>query len=154
MTARKAIVPDDTAAARKRRWVNRFHRYVANPAMRRTAGFIPGHAVLETTGRSSGLARRTPVGGRLIDGSFWLVSNHGRHSHYVCNIDSDPRVRIQLNGRWHTATAHLLDADDAEARLRKLPAHTSVLVRALGTDLLTVRIDVDGIAAGRDRTAT
>lgn len=128
---------------RKRRRANLFHRCLANPAMRRLAGHIPGQAIVETTGRRSGLPRRTPVGGRLVDGSFWLVSNHGRHAQYVRNIMADPRVRVQSRGRWRTGTARLLPEDDPRRRLGKLPAHNSAMVRMLGTELLTVRIDFD-----------
>jgi deazaflavin-dependent oxidoreductase (nitroreductase family) len=138
---------DTPDRARRRRWISRFHRYLANPVARRTARFLPGMALIETTGRISGLPRRTPVGGRLEGGSFWLVSDHGRHSQYVRNIEVDPRVRIQVRGRWHDATARLLDDDDAYKRLTLLPACNSAIVRRLGTDLLTLRIDLDTTSA-------
>ena len=129
---------------RKRRVVTFFHRYVANPVNRRIAGRLPGGmALLETTGRRSGLPRRTPIGGRLDGGSFWLVSDHGRRSHYVRNIEADPRVRLRLRGRWRTGTALLLDDDDPRRRLKWLPGFNSWLVRTLGTDLLSVRVDLD-----------
>jgi deazaflavin-dependent oxidoreductase (nitroreductase family) len=128
---------------RKRRAVTFFHRYVANPVMRPMAGRLPGHALLETTGRKSGRPRTTPVGGRLVDGSFWLVSDHGSHSQYVRNIEADPRVRVQIRGVWHEGTAHLLPDDAPLARLKKAPWHNSMLVRLFGTNLLTVRVDLD-----------
>ncbi|WP_344310256.1 nitroreductase/quinone reductase family protein [Fodinicola feengrottensis] len=127
----------------KRRRVTWFHRHLANPMSRAMAGWMPGQAVVETVGRVSGQPRRTPVGGRLADGSFWLVSNHGEHSQYVRNIVANPRVRVQIRGRWRAGTAHLLPHDDPKRRLRKLPAYNSAMVRMLGTDLLTVRVDLD-----------
>ncbi|MEG8182230.1 nitroreductase family deazaflavin-dependent oxidoreductase [Nocardia terpenica] len=111
--------------------------------MRRLAGHLPGQALLETVGRRSGLPRRTPVGGRLVDGAFWMVSNHGRASAYVRNIEANPAVRLQIRSRWYTGTACLLPGDDARARLRRLPRFNSWNVRMLGTDLLTVRIDLN-----------
>jgi deazaflavin-dependent oxidoreductase (nitroreductase family) len=120
-----------------------FHRYLANPMALRTARWIPGQAVLETTGRVSGRPRRTPVGGKVVDGSFWMVSGDGQRAQYVRNIAADPRVRVQIRGRWHTGVAHLLPDDDAEARLDALPAYNSRMVRLLGVDFLTVRIDLD-----------
>ncbi|MEV7071311.1 nitroreductase/quinone reductase family protein [Streptomyces sp. NPDC091972] len=111
-----------------------------NPVMRR----LPLQTVLETTGRSSGLPRRTPVGGRRIGGSFWLVSEFGERSQYVRNIKADARVRVRIRGRWHTGTAHLLPDDDTAVRLRSLPALNSVAVRAIGAGQLTVRVDLDG----------
>lgn len=109
-----------------------------NPVLRR----LPLQTVLETTGRVSGLPRQTPVGGRRVGDSFWLVSEFGDRSQYVRNIRANPRVRVRIGGRWHTGTAHLLPDDDPVARLRALPRLNSTAVRALGTDLLTVRVDL------------
>ena len=111
-----------------------------NPLLRR----LPFQTVIETTGRTSGLPRQTPVGGRRVGNVFWLVSEFGELSQYVRNIKADPRVRVRVGGRWHTGTAHLLPDDDAVARLRGLPRFNSTAVRALGTNLLTVRVDLDG----------
>ena len=111
-----------------------------NAVMRR----LPTHTLLETTGRTSGLPRRTPVGGRRVGDSFWLVSEFGERSQYVRNIKADPRVRVRLHGHWHTGTAHLMPDDDPVARLRSLPRMNSLAVRAVGAALLTVRVDLDG----------
>jgi deazaflavin-dependent oxidoreductase (nitroreductase family) len=110
-----------------------------NPIMCR----LPTQIVLETTGRTSGLPRRTPVGGRRVGDSFWLVSEFGERSQYVRNIKADPRVRVRLRGRWHTGTAHLLPDDDPVARLRSLPRMNSMAVRTIGAGLLTVRVELD-----------
>ncbi|MFJ9118091.1 nitroreductase/quinone reductase family protein [Streptomyces sp. NPDC102394] len=122
----------------KYRVVTAFQR-VLNRVTRR----LPTHTLLETTGRTSGLPRRTPVGGRRTGRSFWLVSEFGERSQYVRNIKADPRVRVRLRGRWHTGTAHLLPDDDPVARLRGLPRMNSAAVRAVGSGLLTVRVDLD-----------
>ncbi|MEU7042286.1 nitroreductase/quinone reductase family protein [Streptomyces varsoviensis] len=110
-----------------------------NPLLAR----LPSQVVLETTGRKSGLPRRTPVGGRRVGDAFWLVSEYGDKSNYVRNIQADPRVRVRLKGRWHTGTARLLPHDDPRARLKTLPRFNSAAVRAFGTNLLTIRIDLD-----------
>lgn len=111
---------------------------VANRVMRR----IPFQTLLETTGRNSGEPRRTPLGGRRIGDQFWFVSEFGEKSQYVRNIKADPEVRVRLKGRWHSGTAHLVPGDDARARLRSLPQFNSMGVRAFGTNLLTVRVDL------------
>ncbi|MFF8426450.1 nitroreductase/quinone reductase family protein [Streptomyces sp. NPDC016566] len=126
------------AAGLKHRIVTRFQRHVANPLNRR----IPAQTILETTGRVSGLPRPTPVGGRRVGDAFWIVSEFGFKSQYVRNIQADPKVRVRIGGRWHHGTAHLLPEDDAVARLRALPRFNSAAVRAFGTDLLTVRVDL------------
>ncbi|MGV9450256.1 nitroreductase/quinone reductase family protein [Streptomyces sp. NPDC003635] len=109
-----------------------------NAVMRR----LPNHTLLETTGRTSGLPRRTPVGGRRVGDSFWLVSEFGERSQYVRNILADPKVRVRIRGRWHEGTAHLLPDDDPVARLRTLPRLNSAAVRMIGAQLLTVRVDL------------
>ncbi|MCL8013945.1 nitroreductase/quinone reductase family protein [Streptomyces sp. AS02] len=115
-----------------------FQRHVGNPVLRR----LPLQTVLETTGRVSGRPRQTPVGGRRVGDSFWLVSEFGEKSQYVRNIKADPRVRVRLRGRWHDGTAQLLPDDDPVARLRGLPRLNSAGVRAFGTNLLTIRVDL------------
>ncbi|PRI14339.1 nitroreductase/quinone reductase family protein [Mycobacterium shigaense] len=132
---------DISAPDRKRRRVSFFHRHIANPITRR----LPTQVLLETTGRISGRPRRTPIGGRLDGTAFWLVSDHGGTSDYIQNIQANSRVRVRIRGRWRTGTAHPLPDDDALARLATLPRFNSSLVRALGTDLLTVRIDLDPV---------
>ena len=103
---------------------------------------LPTQTVLETTGRVSGQPRRTPLGGRRVGDTFWLVSEFGERSHYVRNIQADPRVRLRLHGVWHEGTAPLLPEDDARARLKTLPRLNSTAVQAFGTDLLTIRVDL------------
>ena len=122
----------------KFRAVTSFQRRIGNPLLRR----LPRQTLLETTGRVSGLPRRTPVGGRRVDRHFWLVSEYGAKSQYVRNIQADPRVRVRIGGRWHAGTARLLPDDDPRARLRTLPRFNSAAVRAVGTNLLTVRVDL------------
>lgn len=112
---------------------------LANPLTR----LLPMQPVVETTGRRSGQPRRTPVGGRLADNQFWVVSEFGESSQWVRNVKAEPRVRLRLNGKWRTGTAHLMSEDDPHARLRSLPQIARLGVRAMGTNLLTVRIDLD-----------
>jgi deazaflavin-dependent oxidoreductase (nitroreductase family) len=122
----------------KFRAVTALQRTIVNPLMRRT----PSQILLETTGRVSGQPRQTPIGGARIGEQFWLVSEHGRKSQYVLNILADPRVRLRLGGKWYAGTAAVLDDDDPQARLATLPKANSAAVRMVGTDLLTVRIDL------------
>ena len=110
---------------------------------------IPGYAVLETIGRKSGLPRRNPVGDGLDGDTFWIVSEHGRRAAYVRNLEANPRVRVRVRGKWRSGTATTLPDDDPRERqrilgeLRRGTKLNSAAVRALGTDLLTVRIDLD-----------
>ena len=114
----------------------------------------PGYALLETIGRKSGKPRRTPVGNGRVGEQFWIVAEHGMKAGYVRNIAHNPRVRLKLReglrARWYTGTAHVLPDDDVRERQRwlagRLPssAVNAAAVRVFGTELLTVRIDLDG----------
>jgi deazaflavin-dependent oxidoreductase (nitroreductase family) len=122
----------------KRRIVHRVQRLVINPLGRRSP-----MTMLETVGRKSGQPRRTAVGGKLIGTQFWMVSEHGDHSDYVHNIKADPAVRLRVGGQWRNGVARLLPDDDARQRLRSLPRLNSAGVIAMGTELLTIRVDLD-----------
>ncbi|MGO9384635.1 MAG: nitroreductase family deazaflavin-dependent oxidoreductase [Mycobacterium sp.] len=122
----------------KRQVVQGVQRSVVNPVGRR----LPV-TMLETTGRKSGQPRHTAVGGRVIDNQFWMVSEHGEHSDFVRNIKANPAVRVRIGGEWRNGTAHLLPDDDPVQRLGNLPRLNSAVVRLAGTDLLTIRVDLD-----------
>jgi deazaflavin-dependent oxidoreductase (nitroreductase family) len=103
----------------------------------------PVWALLETTGRRSGLPRQTPVGNGLIDGVFWLVAAHGRQADYVRNLERTPAVRVKIGRRWYDGVATVLDDDDTEARSRSLPHQVDAAIgRMMATQPLTVRIDL------------
>lgn len=137
----------------KRRISTTLATRVVNPPARWAVrhGLAPrSYAILETTGRRSGLPRRTPVG-HVVDGdTVWIVAEHGPRAAYVHNIRANPRVRIKLRDGWRDGTARALDEDDPRARLRRMGLRLNALVvRLMGTDLLTVRIDLDSLEAGR-----
>lgn len=132
---------------RKRKLVTALQVRLFNPPVRALAarGLLPGIAVLETTGRKSGEPRRTPVsnGYEPATNTFWIVAEMGRKASYVRNIAADPRVRVRVRGRWREGTAHVLDGDDPRARLRSISRLNASGVRAMGTALLVVRVDLD-----------
>jgi deazaflavin-dependent oxidoreductase (nitroreductase family) len=129
----------------KRRVSKALANHVISPLVKRLVrhGVIGGWAILETTGRKTGLPRETPVGNGLRGDTFWIVAEHGRRASYVRNIEANPRVRLCIRGRWRGGTAHLMPDDDPRARQRTLPRLNSLVVRTMGTDLLTVRVDLD-----------
>jgi hypothetical protein len=84
------------------------------------------------------------VGDGLRGEVFWLVADHGLSSSFVKNIRHDPRVRVRTHGRWREGVASLLPDDDPIARQRSLGLGANgLVVRLLGTTLLTVRIALD-----------
>ena len=104
----------------------------------------PSVVILETTGRRSGQPRRVPVT-RLLEGdTLWIVTEHGRRAGYVRNIEADPNVRVRVDRRWRPGRATILADDDWRERQRRMPNKlNSAMVRAMGTEHLTVRVDLD-----------
>ena len=137
----------------KRRLASGTAKYVFNPVVRglfRLGLPAPGTAILETTGRKSGQPRRNPVTNGLDDGVFWIVAEHGRRASYVRNIEANPQVRLLTGRRWCKGTARLVSDDDPRERLRYIASRrpiarlSTVTVGLLQTDLLTIRIELNG----------
>jgi hypothetical protein len=61
----------------------------------------------------------------------------------VRNIKSDNAVRVRIHGRWRTGRANLLPDDDAQARNAQFSWVNRTANSSLGTELLTIRIDLD-----------
>ncbi|WP_433567454.1 nitroreductase/quinone reductase family protein [Nocardia sp. CA-151230] len=142
--------------SRKRAVVAAFQRYLLNPVVRLLfrIGFVPfGYALVETVGRRTGRRYRTPVGNGSAGDVFWIIAEHGYRAGYVRNLMADPTVRVKLRQGWRfvwrTGRATVLpDEDPLErqrrlARWRPLRILNAIMVRALGADLLVIRIDLD-----------
>jgi deazaflavin-dependent oxidoreductase (nitroreductase family) len=140
----------------KHRIVHFVQKYIFNPPIKLlfALGVLPpGYALLETVGRKSGKTRRTPVGNGRVGRQFWIVAEHGKKAAYVQNIGANPRVRVKvregLRARWYNGTARVLADDDPRERQRWLAeqvrgsSSNAAAVRFFGTDLMTVRIDLD-----------
>jgi deazaflavin-dependent oxidoreductase (nitroreductase family) len=140
----------------KHRIVHTLQKYLLNPPIKLMLAVgvpLPGYAMLETKGRKTGKPRRTPVGYGRVGNQFWLVAEHGMQAGYVRNIEHDSHVRLKLRVglRYHryTGTAHLLSDDDPRERQRWLAAQVpssagnARAVRLFGTQLLSIRIDLD-----------
>jgi deazaflavin-dependent oxidoreductase (nitroreductase family) len=138
---------DSPLPAAKRRFTRTITNRLVNPLVRPLVerGLIdPGWALLETRGRTSGQPRVVPVGNGLREDVFWVITEHGRHAHYVKNIEADPRVRVKVGGRWRTGTASLQPDVDPYALMRELgrPVNDTLLL-AVGSEQLVVRVDLD-----------
>jgi len=136
------------AGGTRKRGVARFvTNRIVNPGVRRLleAGLpAGGTALLETVGRKTGQPRRTPVGNGLRGNAFWIVTEHGRHSAYVKNIEANPRVRVKVGRHWYGGTAHILEDDDPYERMRWLKRRANdTALRLVGTEHLVIRVDLD-----------
>ena len=125
---------------------------LVNPFVRRLLewGVLPPtQALLETRGRKSGLPRRVPVGNGLRGDVFWIVTEHGYGADYVKNIQRDPGVRVKVGRRWYEGEATILPDDDPEERLRMLGRPVNdALLRLVGTEKLTIRVDLEPPGTG------
>jgi deazaflavin-dependent oxidoreductase (nitroreductase family) len=121
---------------------NRLVNPVVRPLLQRGL-FGRTHALLETTGRKSGLQRRVPLGNGMRGDAFWIVTEHGYGADYVKNIQKDPRVRVKVGRRWREGTAEILPDDDPYERMRWLgrPVNDTAL-RLVGTQHITIRVDL------------
>ena len=128
-------------------------KYMFNPLVRGLFHLglpTPGTAILETIGRKSGRPRRNPVTNGLDGSVFWIVAEHGRRASYVRNIEANPRVRVRIGRGWRTGTARIVPDDDPRERLRYIASSRPIArlntatVRVMQTDLLTIRVDLNG----------
>jgi deazaflavin-dependent oxidoreductase (nitroreductase family) len=140
----------------KRRASTVFTAKLLNPVVRTAVRLrlpLPIVVILETRGRKSGRLRQIPVGKTLDGDTLWIVAEHGRKASYVRNIEAEPRVRVRVGRRWRRGVATVLYDDDWRDRQRQLPNKlNSALVRAVGTEHVTVRVDLDP-ASGAPRSA-
>jgi deazaflavin-dependent oxidoreductase (nitroreductase family) len=128
-------------------------KYLVNPIVRQGMrfGIVPASvALIETTGRRSGIPRQTPVLNGLDVDTFWLFAEHGNASDYVRNLQAAPRVRVRVGGTWRAGTAAVLPAHEAIAHRREIERRHGIMgwldvlmFRAAATDPLTIRIDLD-----------
>jgi deazaflavin-dependent oxidoreductase (nitroreductase family) len=128
---------------------------LVNPLVRAMARLgvpLPMVVILETRGRRSGRPRRVPVGKAIEGDTLWIVTEHGRKAAYVKNIQADPHVRVRIGTRWRSGVAQVLYDDDWRARQRRMPNKVnSAAVRLMGTEHLTIRIDLEGAPHQADR---
>jgi deazaflavin-dependent oxidoreductase (nitroreductase family) len=136
-----------SSSDRKRRIITAIQVKLLNPPIRWLAarGLAPTVSLLETTGRTSGLPRRTPVSKGLdkATNTFWIIAEHGRKAAYVRNIEAQPRVRLRIGRHWRGGTATVLAGDDPRSREHHLSRLNAFTVRTMGTELLTIRVDLD-----------
>jgi deazaflavin-dependent oxidoreductase (nitroreductase family) len=94
--------------------------------------FAPtGLIVLETTGRRSGKAYRTPVLAMLMDGHLIVRTFRGERSHWFRNLRANPEVAYWLGGRKIRARA-TVHAPGEECQIEGLPAAAALGIAAAG----------------------
>jgi deazaflavin-dependent oxidoreductase (nitroreductase family) len=76
--------------------------------------------LLTTTGRKSGLRRRTPLGYLIADGAAWVMAGYGSSTLWYRNLLADPAVDVLLPARPPFA-ADATDILDPIVRARIIP---------------------------------
>ena len=139
---------------RKVRVTHWLDRWIINPIIRAgvEVGLAPrAFALLETTGRKTGRRRVVPVGNGLLGPEFWIVAQDGYDCAYVWNLVANPNVRVKVpRQKWTTGVATVVEGVDGLAKRREIDGHNGVsgrfdgvIFRAVCTELVTVRIDLD-----------
>ncbi len=112
---------------------------LVNPGNQALVGVAPWWVVLETRRRRGGGSRRTPLARGPMDGdTAWLISVHGRHSHWVRDLEADPAVRIRLRGRWHAGRAEVRAYDPDT--VRRFSRYARMGPRLLGLEPVLVAV--------------
>ena len=83
-----------------------FGPFISNPY----SGYV---MVMTTTGRKSGLRRRTPVNFAMGDGEVYCLSGFGRTSDWYRNLLANPDAHVWLGGEGWRGRAEVM-ADAAE----------------------------------------
>jgi len=89
--------------------------------------------LLTTTGRKSGLRRRTPLGYLVADGSAWVMAGYGSSTLWYRNLLAHPAVDVLLPAR-PPFTADATDILDPVVRARIIPR----LVRSMALPGTTI----------------
>lgn len=115
---------------------------VINPPVRLLAGIAPWWVSLETTGRRSGRAIRTPLAKGPVDGHItWLIAVHGARTTWVRNIEADPSVRLKLSGRWRDGRASAMPYDPSV--VTRFNRYARMGPKTMGIDPCLVRVELD-----------
>jgi len=91
--------------------------------------------VLTTTGRKSGVRRRTPVNYAIVDDEVYCTAAFGPGADWYRNLRADPRVEVWLPDGWWEG-----EAEEVTDSARRLPLLREVLIasafagRAAGID--------------------
>ena len=116
-----------------------FNRRITNPLQRRWAGRIPGHAIIEHTGRRSRRTYRTPVLCVERTGGFAFLVGYGLGSDWVRNLlAADGGTVVHRGRRYRVKDVRLVPAP---AGRELLPRPLQLLTRlAREGNVLTVTI--------------
>ncbi len=106
---------------------------VVNPVPRLLARRMKHMAVIEHTGRKSGMSYRTPVMAFVEDGALSVVLNYGAKSDWVRNVQAAGSANVQHRGkRYKLTNPRVLPIDSPElpAPVRAIQASTETALHS------------------------
>jgi deazaflavin-dependent oxidoreductase (nitroreductase family) len=80
-------------------WLAHVNKYVTNPVQRLWAGWLPGMAIVEHVGRSSGKPYRTPLIVFGTDDGLAILLTYGPDRDWLKNVMAAGHARVQRRGR-------------------------------------------------------
>lgn len=121
--------------------LERFWKTV-NPLTRPLAGYVPWWVLVETTGRHTGVKRRTPLTNSPLDGSVLsILAVYGDSAAFVKNIRANPSVRVKRCGRWMDGKADVVEA--SPEAVAQLGLYARRVLMRIGSDPNVVRVTLD-----------
>ncbi|OHV02500.1 hypothetical protein C1Y40_02154 [Mycobacterium talmoniae] len=81
------------------RWVARLNRRFSNRLVLLWAGWVPGMAVLQHVGRTSGRQYRTPLNVFPVDGGYLFLAGYGPQTDWLLNIKARGSAHVQHYGK-------------------------------------------------------
>ena len=103
--------------------------------------------LLTTTGRKSGLPRKTPLQFEEIEGKYYVSSGRGNAADWYKNILANPQVEVQIQARRFRGIAEPVTdperlADFFACRLKRSPFFIGLVMRLEGLPLRYNRSDL------------
>ena len=112
---------------------------------------VPSLAMVVTTGRRTGKARRVVLDVARIDAhGLWVLAADGRHARWVMNLLADPSCEVRHRGRRFAARATISESDPGDLAVgifRDRPFYTKLVYLAIGERIHTAS-DVRRLSVG------
>lgn len=110
--------------------------------------------LLTTTGRKSGLPRVTPLQFEEVGGDYYLGSARGTQADWYRNVQADPCVQIEVQGRKLSGVAEAVNdpsrvADFLAMRMERHPLMIGMITHIEGLPLRFSRADLERFSAGK-----
>jgi deazaflavin-dependent oxidoreductase (nitroreductase family) len=94
----------------------RFNKRATNHVSRLVAGRMPGFAIVDHRGRTSGREYRTPVNCFRRSPGFELALTYGRDADWIKNVQAAGAARLEYRGRTYAVdTPRIVDLMEAQA---------------------------------------